>query len=109
MLAAKYKAEWSPKAASSLQNECEISSTSPFCNVEATIVLPTASTQRSKGSVSDFVAAPSPNGDLDMISCRASEAATKTGSFSSEGSNRAMRIVIKGVRSLKRASDMMHP
>lgn len=101
MLMAIYDVECSPSATSNLQNECETSLTSPALSI-STIRLPVASIQRSSGSVSVLLPDPSESGDFDMISCKASDAATKISLSVEDRSRREMRTGIKGTMSLSR-------
>lgn len=64
------------------------------------ILLPTASNQTKSGSVSVLEPDPSDKGDLDVISCRASDVARKTESSGKEGSRREIRSGMRGVKSL---------
>ena len=64
------------------------------------ILLPTTSNQTKSGSVKDLEPEPSDKGDLEVISCRASDAAMKMESSGIEGSRREIRSGMSGVKSL---------
>ena len=68
------------------------------------MMVPYCSNQRSRGSVSDFEPAPSDKADLDMISCRASDAVVNSSSSTSllpeTGVRRLINSGMRGVISL---------
>ena len=75
--------------------------TSLVASVDCMILLPTTSNQTKSGSVNVLEPEPSDNGDLEVTSWRASEAAIKIESSGNEGSRSEIRSEMRGVKSLK--------